>query len=281
MSRSPAVLVVAAALALPATAAAVPTATFGPCGPAAAKSARCGTVAVPLDRADPASRTIPIAFQLTPHTKASAPAVSAIVTSNGGPGISNLVSDPLWRARLAPVLGDHDLLAIDHRGTGQSAAIDCPGLQHVQGNQLDAARACGASLGAAAYRYGSGDVADDVDDVRAALGIDKVDYYGVSYGAVDVRAYAYRHADHLRSAILDSPVFSSDDAFFRTLPGAMARIAARVCTRSPACHAGEKHPAQTLARLVARVRSHPVSGKGLRVDEQRLLGILYDDYFAD
>src|SRR4051812_11784696 len=212
MSRSPAVLVVAAALALPATAAAVPTAAFAPCGPAAAKSARCGTVAVPLDRADPASRTIPIAFQLTPHTKASAPAVSAIVTSNGGPGISNLLSDPLWRARLAPVLGDHDLLAIDHRGTGQSAAIDCPGLQHVQGNQLDAARACGASLGAAAYRYGSGDVADDVDDVRAALGIAKLDYYGVSYGAVDVRPHPDRPPHPPRPAILGSPDPPPDDA---------------------------------------------------------------------
>ena len=173
-----------AALGLPSTAAAVPTAVFGECGPTAAANARCGTVAVPLDRADPASPTIPIAFELTPHADQSVPAVSAIVLSNGGPGVSNIAAEPIWRDRLAPLLDTHDLLAVDHRGIGQSAAIDCPGLQHVQGNQLDAARSCGASLAAASDRYGSGDVADDVDDVRAALGIDKVDYYGVSYGAV-------------------------------------------------------------------------------------------------
>ena len=164
--------------------------------------------------------------------------------SNGGPGFSNIASDSLWRGRLAPALKDHDMLAIDHRGIGASAATDCPALQHVQGNQLDAARACGESLGAASDRYGSGDVADDVDDVRAALGIEKIDYYGVSYGPVDVRAYAYRHPDHLHAAVLDSPDFSSDDAFFRTLPGAMAKITVRVCERSPACSAGEKHPDQ-------------------------------------
>ena len=279
-----------AALGLPSTAAAVPTAVFGECGPTAAANARCGTVAVPLDRADPASPTIPIAFELTPHADQSVPAVSAIVLSNGGPGVSNIAAEPIWRDRLAPLLDTHDLLAVDHRGIGQSAAIDCPGLQHVQGNQLDAARSCGASLAAASDRYGSGDVADDVDDVRAALGIDKVDYYGVSYGAVDVRAYAYRHADHLRAAILDSPDFSTDDAFFRTLPGAMAKISARVCRRSPACAAGEAHPAATLTRLVQRLRAKPVVGAGhdasgtvhrLRVDERALLGILYDDYFAD
>jgi pimeloyl-ACP methyl ester carboxylesterase len=283
-------LATVAALGVPGTAAAVPIATFAKCGPSAAANARCGTVAVPLDRANPASPAIAIAFQLTPHTDQSAPAASAIVTSNGGPGLSNIISDPIWRDRLAPLLATHDLLAIDHRGIGQSAAIDCPALQHVRGNQIDAARSCGASLGAASDRYGSGDVADDVDDVRAALGIDKIDYYGVSYGAVDVRAYAYRHADHLRAAVLDSPDSSTDDAFFRTLPGAMAKIAARVCERSTACSAGEAHPAATLSRLVRRLRARPVVGTGydasgtarrLRVDERGLLGILYDNYFSD
>jgi pimeloyl-ACP methyl ester carboxylesterase len=245
---------------------------------------------VPLDRADPASATIAIAFQLTRPHRSSVPAVSAIVISNGGPGVSNIASDPIWRDRLAALLKTHDLLAIDHRGMGQSAAIDCPALQHVQGDQLDAARSCGASLGAASDRYGSGDVADDVDDVRAALGISTIDYYGVSYGGVDVRAYAYRHADHLRAAILDSPDFSTDDAFFRTLPGAMAKIAARVCRRSTACAGGEPHPATRLSQLVRRLRAKPVTGTGydasgkarrVRVDEQALLGILYDNYFAD
>jgi pimeloyl-ACP methyl ester carboxylesterase len=282
-------LVGVAGMAVPGAAGAAPTATFGKCGPTAAANARCGTVAVPLDRSNPASPTIPIAFQLTPHTDPG-PAVSAIVISNGGPGVSNLLSDPFWRDRLTGALKTHDLIAIDHRGIGQSAAIDCFGLQHVQGNQLDAARTCGASLGAASDRYGSGDVADDVDDVRAALGIDKVDYYGVSYGGVDVRAYAYRHADHLRSAILDSPDFSTDDAFFRTLPGAMAKIAVRVCRRSPACAAGQPQPDVALRQLVARLFAKPVVGTGydaagkahrLRVDESALLGILYDDYFAD
>src|SRR3954469_1484685 len=276
-------------MAVPGVAKAVPTATFGKCRPTAAANARCGTVGVPLDRSNPASPAIPIAFQVTPHTDPG-PAVSMIVISTGGPGVSNLLSDPIWRDRLAGALKTHDLIAIDHRGIGQSAAIDCRALQHVQGDQLDAARACGTSLGAASDRYGSGDVADDVDDVRAALGVAKIDYYGVSYGPVDVRAYAYRHPDRLHAAVLDSPDFSSDDAFFRTLPGAMAKITVRVCQRSPACSAAEKHPSKTLAALVARVRSHPVSGTGfdaagkahhVKVDEIGLLNILYDDYFAD
>lgn len=270
--------------------AAPPAAVFGACGPTAGPGARCGTVTVPLDRARPSAGSIPIAFQLYPHTDATRPSVSTIVMSNGGPGISSTWEGAFWQARLQPLLATHDLLAIDHRGTGLSAAIDCPGLQHVQGDPAAAARACGAHLGAAADRYGSGDVADDIDAVRAALGIDKIDYYGDSYGSVDVRAYAYRFPQHLRSAILDSPDYSADEAFSRTLPTAMARITELVCERSPACSAGTRDPAGTLDWLVQRLRDHPVRGTGydadgtphtLVVDESGLLGILYNEYFAD
>jgi pimeloyl-ACP methyl ester carboxylesterase len=278
----------APAQATPAQAAPAAAPVFGDCPDGTVPGTRCGTVAVPLDRAHPAAGTIPIAFEFL--AAASQPAVSTIVPSIGGPGISNIAAAGLWVAHLRPVLDRHNLLIVDHRGMGLSGAIDCPGLQHVRGDQKAAARECGASLGAASDRYGSGDVADDIDDVRAALGLGSIDYFGQSYGATDVRAYAYRHPDHLRSAILDSPDFTLDGAFFPTLPGAMARISALVCRRSPSCSATTRDPERTLAGLVHRVQRHPVAGTGfdangtphrLTVDEQGVLGILYNDYFAD
>src|SRR3954451_17051303 len=146
-----------------------PKAVFAPCGPTAQPGAKCGTVSVPLDRGKPRGEKIAIAFQLYAATDTSKPAQSTIVTSNGGPGVSNIALAGLWLSLLQPLLGHRNFLAIDHRGIGQSEAIDCPGLQHVQGDQVNAARECGAQLGAAAYRYGSGDVADDIDAVRQAL----------------------------------------------------------------------------------------------------------------
>jgi pimeloyl-ACP methyl ester carboxylesterase len=44
----------------------------------------------------------------------------------------------------------------------------------------------------------------DTDAVRAALGYDKVDYWGSSYGGEDVTAYATRFGQHLRSIALDA-----------------------------------------------------------------------------
>jgi pimeloyl-ACP methyl ester carboxylesterase len=268
-----------------------PQPTIRPCSPdVGVAGAVCGTVDVPLDRANPAAGTIAIYFELYRHSASSQPSLGTIVPSIGGPGISNTAARGSWLGTLAPLLDRRDLLLIDHRGMGKSQAIDCPGLQHGRGDFPTEARACGAQLGAAADRYGSGDVADDVDAVRMALGIDKIDYWAASYGAVDVRAYGYRHADHLRAAVLDSPYNSVDDTFLRSLPGAAVRIQALVCLRSPRCSSANHAPEATLAWLIRRLRRQPVSGRGydadghphaLRVDEKGVLAILYNDYFAD
>src|SRR3954471_15442423 len=108
-----AVLVTVVVLALPGVASAAPTAVFGKCPAGAAANARCGTVAVPLDRSNPSSPTILIAFVFTPHTRPG-PAVSAIVMSNGGPGVSNIGSDPLWRGPRPPAPPDHPTPAPPH-----------------------------------------------------------------------------------------------------------------------------------------------------------------------
>jgi pimeloyl-ACP methyl ester carboxylesterase len=281
-------LVGAAATLTPATAVAQ-VATPAPCSPDAGSDAVCGTVAVPLDRADPRHGTIAIAYELHRHTDRSRPSLGTIVTSIGGPGGSNIAARDLWLEQFGSLLDRRDLLLVDHRGIGRSEAINCPGLQHVRGDQAAAAAACGRSLGAAADRYGSGDVADDIDDVRAALSIDKLDYYGDSYGAVDVRAYALRHADHLRSVILDSPMVPGDNTFLREWARWAARVQVRVCRRSPSCSAAARRPAATLAWLTHHLRAHPFSGVGrdadgrrhrVHVNETTVLGVLYNDNFG-
>src|SRR5215475_1099503 len=218
-----------------AAAASAPAATLAPCGPFFGIPAECGTVDVPLDRAQPAAGTIPVYFELLPHLDTSQPSLGAIVPEIGGPGVSNTAVLPIWLSIFAPLLNRRDLLVIDDRGTGRSAAIDCPALQHLTSDLVSAVRACGAQLGAAASRYGSGDVADDVDAVRAALGIDQIVYYGGSFGSHDVRAYDYRHPGHLQAAVLDSPWLSPDYTFQASGARFYARVQATVCRRSPSC----------------------------------------------
>ena len=109
----------------------------------------------------------------------------------------------------------HDLVLIDPRGTGRSGAINCPDLQNGFRNYpafQTAVESCGRQLGAAADRYGSGDVALDVEDVRKALGYDQIDYYGFSYGPVPEQGYAARFPQHVHA--LDAGLVASDGGQF-------------------------------------------------------------------
>ena len=238
----------------------------------------CGHVQVPLDRADPSSGTIPIAFYVLRHQSGKAQ-TRPVFTTPGGPGFGGIgVHDVYAGTALA---ADHDVVVIDPRGSGRSAAIDCTDLQngwHGDAQFMVAVAACGKQLGAAADRYGSGDVAMDIDAVRAALGYDTIDYYAFSYGSVDEQAYAARFPQHLHALAIDAGLPVTDPGHASTwslgVPQALLRIGALLCKRE---HCTGDVPA-AIAYLAARVRAHPIVAQfgttRVIVDEPELINIL-------
>ena len=268
----------------------VPKPTFAACPKGVPPHATCGTVAVLLDSTNPSLGTIPIAFELYRHTDTTHPALGTIVPSLGGPGISDTAADGLFLGLFGPILDRWNLLLIDHRGIGRSAVIDCPAVQHGLGSFAAAVRACWTKLGVAANLYGTNQAADDIDAVRAALGFDKIDYLGVSYGWHDVAAYAQRHPDHLRAAILETPKPIEDDTFSAALAPRAAQLAALVCRRSPSCAAANPDSAGTISWLAHELAAHPFDGLGydangtahaVHVDEKAILQTLFYNYFSD
>jgi pimeloyl-ACP methyl ester carboxylesterase len=233
-----------------------------------APDGRCGIVRVPLDRADPSRGTVPIFFEYYRH-RDPGPTNEAVLATLGGPGSSVTqlfgggVSDFFSRDLFDPLLDTHDLILLDQRGVGRSDAIDCEQVQNGSEHIYRDVRACGRQLGFAAPLYGSDDVARDIEAVRAALGIDKLDFYGGSYAAVDIQAYAVRFPGHLRSAVLDSPgtTLRDDDFDFLGLQ-ANKRSIRLICERSPSCSAERLDALQSLAWLARRLRRHPLEGVG-------------------
>jgi pimeloyl-ACP methyl ester carboxylesterase len=244
----------------------------------------CGSIEVPLDRSQPAGPTTPVFFSVIPHGEPG-PLAGTILASAGGPGFSSS-AEGFFPFLFGPLLDHRDLLTIDLRGTGRSAPIDCGALQHGEGALLDAIGACGAQLGAAASRFGSADRAEDIEDVRAALGIPKLDYFGLSGGGLQAQAYAVRHGDRLRTLVLDAPYrVGFDDAVQSPSVTALLRGVELICRRSPSCDAADPRPLRTLRGLIARVRRHAVAGTALDadgeahrvvVDETRLVNLLAD-----
>jgi pimeloyl-ACP methyl ester carboxylesterase len=224
----------------------------------------CGSIDVPLDRADPDAGTISIGFSVHPHTDGSTPVAEPIFALPGGPG-SGGIDVMEFALEMDPILAHHDIVAISPRGTGQSAPIDCPDLQngwHTAAELRAAVRSCGELLGGAADRYGSGDVALDVEMVRRALGYDRIDLYAFSYGSVPEQAYVVRFPEHVHALVLDAGMAVTDQAHAWAwdlgVPGALVREVALMCTRTDSCIADPEGAIRWLAHLAA---SHPVRGQ--------------------
>jgi pimeloyl-ACP methyl ester carboxylesterase len=221
--------------------------------------ARCGSVTVPLDRQNASAGTIDIHYALVPHTDRSRPAAGTIVPNPGGPGQATIASAGLYLQPIAPLLRARDLLLIDPRGTGQSGALACPGVAGRDPLSLDSTIVggiCAADLGAHAGLYGSAAVADDIDAVRAALGLDKLDLWGDSYGTFLMPVYAARHPEHVRSIVLDGAFPIAFDRWGRDVMRGLRRVIRLVCRRTHRC-SGTGLLAR-IGRLARRLRRHPV-----------------------
>ena len=128
----------------------------------------------------------------------------------GGPGQAATVAFPkLWPV-FAALAETRDIVMIDARGTGESAALDCPKVDDLAaafraGSLQEAARNCRplhASRNLDAY--GTDALALDLETVRKALGYGPVDVLGISYGTRLALAYAARFPDNVRSLVLDA-----------------------------------------------------------------------------
>ncbi|HMG99032.1 MAG TPA: alpha/beta hydrolase, partial [Gaiellales bacterium] len=221
----------------------------------------CGSIDVPLDRANPLAGTTAVGFTLIPHADASIASQGTILAIAGGPGISSTSEWNGYLNELGPLLDARDLLLVDARGTGRSGAIDCEDLQHGVGTILAAVAACGAQLGSTISDYGTPAVADDIDAVRSALGIDRLDVLGTSYGGLVAEVYAIRHPAQLRTLTLDAPGNPSGGDFWQV--GSlhqMLRTVDEICKRSPSCNPDTPDPIGQIAWLAKALRAHPLEG---------------------
>jgi pimeloyl-ACP methyl ester carboxylesterase len=226
-------------------------------------SARCGSIEVPLDRTNPGAGDTTVGFALVPRRDASAPSAGTVLFNPGGPGVATVANAADIADRFAPLLDRRDLLLVDPRGTGRSDPVTCGALGDLglvfapRTGFLAAVGACGRELGARAPLYGSAAVADDFDAVRAALGLDRFDLWGESYGTYLMQVYAARHPEHVRSLVLSGTYPIAFDPWGLDRLGASKRAVGLVCARTRACRGGTV--LRDVAALARRLRRRPVT----------------------
>lgn len=163
--------------------------------------ARCGSLPVYENRAAQSGRMIPIRVTVFP-AKTSPAQPDAFFYLAGGPGGAGSQFAGTAASHFAAINQTRDLVYIDQRGTGSSNLLFCP--QPPSGQTEEAAfQSCLAGLPGDPRFYTTTLSMDDVDDIRQALGYDKINLYGMSYGVMAAQVYLNRHPEHVRALILD------------------------------------------------------------------------------
>jgi pimeloyl-ACP methyl ester carboxylesterase len=252
--------------------------------------ARCATYRVFEDRAARTGRSIDLRIAVVPALANSARPDPLFVLV-GGPGQAATEAGASIAEVLRDVRNKRDIVLVDQRGTGQSHPLDCPSDREQPLTELFApradpgeARACQAALDADTRLYATPFAMDDLDEVRGALGYERINLWGGSYGTRAALVYLRQHAARVRSLILDGSA-----PFALKLPLHAARDAQRAlalllddCQRDAECRGAFPEAQARLEGLLTRLGEnaavvpfeHPRTGASgkLRIERAGLAG---------
>ncbi len=156
-------------------------------------------------------------------------------------------------------------MLVDQRGTGRSSQLVCAAFapddridSTLELDPVPKATACAAELaakGVDAAQYTTAAFMADLDAMRVALGYDRINLWGGSYGTRAALEYLRRHAAHVRSMVLDGVVPPTIKILLDVWPTQDATLAAVIdaCNQSSSCRAAHPDLNATLARIAEQL----------------------------
>ena len=192
---------------------------------------QCATLEVPVDHAHPDGPTTELALARLPTTGSASKRIGSLIVNPGGPGGSGLEFLATSGLAIPAELRKHfDIVSFDPRGIAASSPLDCL-TQTQRADLVDAktpddpaqavataiadeqeiAAGCAADDDALFHHMGTDQVAADLDDIRAAVGDERLTFLGLSYGTRIAASYAAQFPDKVRAVVLDGSVTPSRD----------------------------------------------------------------------
>lgn len=232
-----------------------------------AEDIRCGVFNVPENRAAPNGRMLPLAVVVLParHQTDKGP----IFFLSGGPGQAATESAQFLVG--SPLREHHDIVFIDLRGTGEGHRLDCTAsgsddnlqtyLDPPLFSNVEAYVACRDQLAATAdlTQYTTEISMRDIDEARQALGYDRINLAGGSYGTRAALVYIRNNSAHVRSAFLTSLApFENRNPLYHAPAAqrAFERVADQ-CAADAACRRAFPDVRGDLNAVLTRLRASP------------------------
>ena len=257
--------------------ASVPAAAAGAAPPLAechvagiATTVLCGSLQRPLDPAAPAGTQITIRYVVVP-AMARRKIADPVFMLAGGPGQSAIGVAAMTLPLFARLNNRRDIVFVDQRGTGGSAPLDCPEPAHEPlGKQAEPDRdyrlavACKAELLKLPYIRKEADLGlftttiavQDLDAVRRALAVERIDLVGGSYGTRVALEYLRQFPGSVRRTVIDGvapPDMALPASFSTDNQRALDSLFA-ACAAEPEC--ARAHP-DLAGRLAALLKGLP------------------------
>ncbi len=228
---------------------------------------RCGVYNVFENRRTRQGRMLPLKIVLVPARRPH-PDQGPVFFLAGGPGETNTELVDYWIN--SGNRDEHDAVLVDERGTGDGHRLDCPSLgsdDNLEGylkSPFDpaAARACRRELERRydLSQYTTAAFVEDLDEVRQAMGYDKINLYAGSMGTNASLMYIRRHGEHVRSAYLTSLVPLSNRVPLYHAQAAQLALDQLFsqCDQDAACDAAYPRLRDDFAAVLAKVHQGPV-----------------------
>lgn len=270
---------------------------------------QCATLTVPLDYAQPQGRTLQLQVLRVP-AKDQEHKVGSLVVNPGGPGGSGIEFATRGASTWGePVLKYFDVVGFDPRGVGSSDPLQCWDTKQLdtwiasdpdpdtaaewatyQGLSKSFFDACMAKDPGLATHMSTAEVARDMDVLRGALGEQRLNYFGASYGTYIGATYAGLFPGRVGRFVLDGaidPSLSGIDMSVQQAGGFEVALRAYVgaCVDKGSCFLGSTVDAGVarIQQLFATLDANPIRTKSGRLLTEGLAmyGVIIPLYSKD
>lgn len=241
--------------------------SFEPCRTADGnQEALCGKYSVPENRQLRGGRKIALNILVLP-SKAEKPESDPFFALAGGPGQAATEAFPVI-GYVARVRELREVVLIDQRGMGQSNPLPCA-LQALddaqsilgEGYSTERIRECRAESDKKAdtTQYTTSIAAVDLDAVRQAMGYDKINLFGGSYGTRAALVYVRLYGNHVRTLTLEAvapPQVSIPLPFAKALQSSLDGVIA-FCSADAGCQKAYPDLRKEFLAVVERLDKSP------------------------
>lgn len=259
-----------------ALASAKPDVEWGVCDKPVAQGVECGTLTVPVDWAKPGNGTVGLrAYRWKAEN--SRGTILGFPSGPGQPG--DYTFGTLRRA-----LPGYDLIALDPRGVGESHPMTCdlakalkiPYVPPTDAKAFEALKddqkafwsSCTTGVKNLDDHLDAYSTANDADALRRAVGADRINVYGLSYGTLLAERYLEKFGGHVNGSIIEGVMNPDQDRreFVTTAAAGVEAIFTkftRWCAETPDCALHGQNPADVFRKAQQNAAKLPGTFYGL------------------